>query len=376
MAEIPFNRPFIIGRESEYLVQAVRQEQLAGNGLFTQRCHAWIERNHQAHRALLTHSCTAALEMAALLADIQPGDEIILPSYTFTSTANAFVLRGGVPVFADISPDTLNIDPADIRHRITPKTRAIIAVHYAGIACDMDALATIARDHRLLLIEDAAQAVHARHKDRFLGSIGDLGCYSFHETKNLICGEGGALLINQPQFAARAEILWEKGTNRAQFFRGEIAKYTWVDIGSSFLPSECVAAFLFAQMEHADAITARRREIWHRYYQQLEPLEQQGLLRRPVVPDYATHNGHLFYILLPDGPSRDRTLASLNQQGIQAVFHYLPLHASPMGRRFCRYDLPVTERSARCLLRLPCHYSLIDTEQQQVLDAVWKAVQA
>ena len=282
---IPFNKPYLTGKELHYISEAHARGQLAGDGYFTKKCNTWLEEKTGCHKALLTHSCTAALEMAAILADIQPGDEVIMPSYTFVSTANAFVLRGGVPVFVDIREDTLNIDEQLIEAAITPRTKAIVPVHYAGVACEMDTIMAIARNHNLLVIEDAAQGVMATHKGRPLGSIGDLGCYSFHETKNIISGEGGALLINNPAFADRAEIIREKGTNRSQFFRGQVDKYTWVDIGSSYLPGELIAAFLWAQMEEADSITAKRLEIWNHYNARFQELEALGQLRRPVVPE-------------------------------------------------------------------------------------------
>lgn len=357
---IPFNKPFIIGRELEYITQAVANGHLAGDGRFTKQCQAWIEGATGARKALLTHSCTAALEMAALLADIQPGDEVILPAYTFVSTANAFVLRGAVPVWCDIRADTLNMNEALIEALITRRTKAIIPVHYAGVACEMDAILAIAARHDLFVIEDAAQGVSATYKERPLGAIGHLGAYSFHETKNLISGEGGALIINDPRFIERAEILREKGTNRSKFFRGQVDKYTWVDIGSSFLPSELVAAFLYAQLEQAETINAKRLTIWQAYYDGLSPLAAQGALRLPTIPPDCKHNGHMFYILLPTAEQRDGLMAALKEQGIHSVFHYIPLHTAPMGRK-AQPDvptLPVTEDLAPRLLRLPMYYDL------------------
>ena len=349
---IPFNKPYLTGREFAYIQEAVQAAQLAGNGRFTRLCHAWLERELGAPRVLLTQSCTAALEMAALLADIQPGDEVILPSFTFVSTANAFVLRGGTPVFVDIRPDTLNIDERLIEAAITPRTKAIVAVHYAGVACEMEAILDIARRHALLVVEDAAQALGSTWHGRPLGTFGQLGALSFHETKNVIAGEGGALIINDRRLIERAEILWEKGTNRTRFFRGEISKYTWVDLGSSYLPSEVTAAFLYAQLEHAADITAGRRALWRMYDDQCAAVP---FVQRPVVPDGCVHNAHLFYVLLPAGVDRSEVLATLNARGVNAVFHYVPLHSAPAGLRFGRTGSAMTvtdDRSSR-LIRLP-----------------------
>lgn len=298
MYKVPFNRPFMTGKELYYIAEAKFGNMLAGDGPFTKRCHDWLKKNSHCEKALLTHSCTAALEMAALLLDIEPGDEIIMPSYTFVSTANAFVLRGGVPIFIDIREDTLNLDERLIESAITPRTRAIVPVHYAGVACEMDTIMAIAKRYGLRVVEDAAQGVMATYKGRALGSIGDLGAYSFHETKNVISGEGGALLVNDPSLAMRAEIIREKGTDRSCFFRGEVDKYTWQEVGSSFLPGELIAAFLWAQLEEAERITESRLEIWQRYNTLLEPLEAQGLLRRPIVPEECKHNAHMYYVLL------------------------------------------------------------------------------
>lgn len=297
---IGFNKPYLTGRELDHIGEAHAKSKLSGDGRFTGLCNTWLEQRTGCHKALLTHSCTAALEMSAILADIQPGDEVIMPSYTFVSTANAFVLRGGVPVFVDIRPDTLNIDESLIEAAITDKTKAIVPVHYAGVACEMDAIMAIANRYKLLVIEDAAQGVLANYKGRALGSIGHLGCFSFHETKNIISGEGGALLINDPRLVDRAEVIREKGTNRSRFFRGEVDKYTWEDIGSSYLPGEITAAFLWAQMQEADAITAQRVDIWNRYHEAFENLEKSGRLRRPVIPVDCNHNAHMYYLLLRD----------------------------------------------------------------------------
>ncbi|MGH2475303.1 MAG: dTDP-4-amino-4,6-dideoxygalactose transaminase [Candidatus Limnocylindrales bacterium] len=352
---IPFNRPYLTGKELGYITQAHANGHLAGNGQFSRDCCAWLEGRLGSHKALLTHSCTAALEMAAILSAVGPGDEVIMPSFTFVSTANAFVLRGATPVFVDVRPDTLNLDETKIEAAITPRTRAIVPVHYAGVGCDMEAIMAIAARHDLLVIEDAAQGLLADYRGRPLGGIGQLAALSFHETKNIISGEGGALLINDPRFAERAEIIWEKGTNRSQFFRGQVDKYTWVDVGSSYLPGELVAAFLWAQLEDADAITARRLGIWERYHTAFADLEAAGVVRRPIVPADCGHNGHLYYLLLADLATRTRLIDRLKAAGIQAVFHYVPLHASPFGRSVGRSvgDMAVTDAASERLVRLP-----------------------
>ena len=362
---ISFNRPFVVGKEFDYIQQAIDRIHLSGNGFFTKKCHAWLEEQTGCAKALLTHSCTAALEMAAILADIQAGDEIIMPSYTFVSTANAFVLRGGVPVFVDIRPDTLNLDEAKIEAAITPRTKAIVPVHYAGVGCEMDAIMTIAERHDLLVIEDAAQGIMATYKGRPLGSIGHLAAVSFHETKNVIAGEGGALLINDSRWLERAEIIWEKGTNRAQFFRGQVDKYTWVDIGSSFLPSEINAAFLWAQLEEASSITQQRLMIWHQYHQAFAELETRNQLRRPIVPDHCVHSAHMYYLLLPNLQIRHKLIRRLEACGVNTVFHYVPLHTSPAGRKYGRVygDLSQTEKASDCLIRLPLWVGMSDQVQ-------------
>jgi dTDP-4-amino-4,6-dideoxygalactose transaminase len=360
---IPFNKPYLTGKELHYIAEAHARGQLAGDGFFTKKCNAWLEEKTGCHKALLTHSCTAALEMASILADIQPGDEVIMPSYTFVSTANAFLLRGGVPVFVDIREDTLNIDERLIEAAITPRTKAIVPVHYAGVACEMDMIMATARKHNLLVIEDAAQGVMATYKGRPLGSIGDLGCYSFHETKNIISGEGGALLINNPAFANRAEIIREKGTNRSQFFRGQVDKYTWADIGSSYLPGELIAAFLWAQMEEADSITTKRLEIWNRYHQAFEALETSGRLRRPIIPYNCGHKAHMYYLLLSDQEDRAGFIDGMKKRGFNCVFHYIPLHSSPMGLKSSRLsgNCEITDDLSERLVRLPLW---IDLESQ------------
>ena len=361
---IPFNKPFMTGRELWYIAQAHTNGHLSGDGMFTKKCHAWLEAHTGAHKALLTHSCTAALEMAAILADIRPGDEIIMPSYTFVSTANAFVLRGGVPVFVDIRPDTLNIDEELIEAAITPRTKAIVPVHYAGVACEMDAIMEIARRYNLLVIEDAAQGIMSTYKGKALGSIGHLGAYSFHETKNLVSGEGGALLINDKRFAERAEIIREKGTNRGQFFRGQVDKYTWVDIGSSYLPGEVIAAFLWAQMEEAQSITQKRLDIWQQYHDALAPLEDTSKLRRPIIPAGCQHNAHMYYILLESLEKRSDAIAQLKEQSVNPVFHYVPLHSSPAGIKYGRTSgaLRNTDNLSDRLLRLPLWVGLEETQ--------------
>jgi dTDP-4-amino-4,6-dideoxygalactose transaminase len=361
---IPFNKPYMTGREVSYIAEAHANNMLSGDGPFTRRCQAWLEQTTGCSKALLTHSCTAALEMAAILADIQPGDEVIMPSYTFVSTANAFVLRGGVPVFVDIRPDTLNMDETLIEVAITQRTKTIVPVHYAGVACEMDTIMAIAERHNLLVIEDAAQGVQATYHGRPLGSIGHLGCYSFHETKNIISGEGGALLINDPALAERAEMIREKGTNRTKFFRGQLDKYTWVDLGSSYLPGEIIAAFLWAQMEEADSITARRLAIWERYHTALASLEQTGRVRRPLIPKGCVHNAHMYYLLLNDLDARTSFIDVMRAQGVNCVFHYVPLHDSPYGQKVARTqgELVVTNELADRLVRLPLWVGL---EEQQ-----------
>lgn len=370
--KVPFNRPRIIGREIEYITSAISSGCLAGDGIFTKKCHAWMEQKFGANKVLLTHSCTAALEMAAILADIQPGDEVIMPAYTFVSTANAFVLRGAVPVWCDIRPDTLNMDESKIEELITPKTKAIVPVHYAGVGCEMDEIMEIATRHSLLVIEDAAQAVNATYKGRFLGTIGHLGCYSFHETKNFISGEGGALVINDDRFKERAEIIREKGTNRSKFFRGQVDKYTWVDYGSSFLPSELVAAFLYAQLEEADEITGKRLSIWNAYYEGLKPLADAGKLRLPVIPSHCGHNAHMVYIILSTEDQRDRLMAGLKERGVCSVFHYIPLHTAPMGQNVqpAVPSLQVTEDVAPRLLRLPVFYDLTEAHVMYIVQCI------
>jgi len=343
------------GKELWYITEAHASGHLSGDGQFTKRCHLWLEEKTGSRKALLTHSCTGALEMAAILADVGPGDEVIMPSYTFVSTANAFVLRGATPVFIDIREDTLNLDESKLEEAITDKTRAIVPMHYGGVGCEMDAILDIANRHGLMVIEDAAQGLLSTYKGQPLGGIGDIGTLSFHETKNIISGEGGAILLNNGQFGSRAETIREKGTNRKAFFRGEVDKYSWVDIGSSYLPSDLIAAYLWAQMEDAESITARRLCLWNTYHQALESLEEQGLLKRPVIPESCRHNAHMYYILLPSLERRSHLIEHLKSKGIHAVFHYVPLHDSAMGKQVCRAagDLRHTTDLSERLLRLP-----------------------
>jgi dTDP-4-amino-4,6-dideoxygalactose transaminase len=374
---IPFNKPYMTGKELQYISQAHASLRLSGGGTFTKRCHTWLEQHIGCAKALLTNSCTAALEMAALLLEIKSGDEVIMPSFTFVSTANVFALRGGVPVFVDIREDTLNLDERLIESAITPRTRAIVPVHYAGVACEMDAIMTIAAEHGLMVIEDAAQAVMSTYRGRPLGAIGHLSAFSFHETKNLISGEGGALLVNEKRLGDRAEILWEKGTNRSKFFRGEVDKYTWLDVGSSFLPSEIVAAFLWAQLEEAESITARRLALWDVYHRAFEDLENEGLLRRPRIPSSCAHNAHMYYLLMPSLARRTALIDNLASRGVDAVFHYVPLHSSPAGKRFGRVagTMSVTDTVSDCLVRLPMWLGL-EEHQVGVCEAVIAAVRS
>lgn len=373
---IPFNKPYMTGGEIANILQAHANRQLAGDGEFTKRCCRWLEERTGTRRALLTHSCTAALEMAAILADLQPGDEIIMPSFTFVSTANAFVLRGGVPVFIDIRPDTLNIDENLIEAAITSRTRAIVVVHYAGVACEMDTIMALAERHGLLVIEDAAQGLMSDYKGRPLGSIGHMGTISFHETKNVISGEGGALLVNRPEMIARAEIVREKGTNRSRFLRGEIDKYTWEDIGSSYLPSELIAAFLWAQMSEADNITRRRLGLWHTYHTALQAQEDSGQVRRPVIPPGCGQNAHMYYLLLSSQAERAAFISRLALRGIGAVSHYVPLHQSRMGELCARAhgDMRHTVQSAAQLVRLPLWLGL-EEHMPEVLQEVGLALE-
>ena len=369
---ISFNVPPFTGKEYDYIREAVEAHKICGDGQFTKKCNAWIEEKTGTAKALLTTSCTHATEMAALLADIQPGDEVIMPAYTFVSTADAFVLRGATVVFVDIRPDTMNIDETKIEAAITEKTKAIVPVHYAGVACEMDTIMDIARRHHLLVIEDAAQGIMSSYKGRALGTIGDYGCFSFHETKNYSMGEGGCLLIRDPEKIEEAEIVREKGTNRSKFFRGQIDKYTWVDKGSSYLPSDLNAAYLWAQLELADEINEDRLHSWATYYAAFRPLQEKGQVELPVIPEGCVHNAHMFYLKARDLEERTALIAHLKADGIVAVFHYIPLHTAPAGLKFGRFsgeDVYTTRESER-LVRLPLYYHLTAKDQQKVIDSV------
>ena len=373
VAKIPFSKPFVAGKELYYIAQAVDKLHLSGDGEFTKRCHAWLERVTGAKKALLTHSGTAALEMSALLSGVGPGDEVILPSFTFVTSANAFVLRGAVPVFVDIRPDTLNIDEKLIEQAITPKTKAIVPVHYAGVPCEMDAILAIAKKHNLLVIEDAAQGLQTSYKGKALGVIGDMGCLSFHETKNLISGEGGAILLRDDTLVERAEIIREKGTNRSKFFRGQVDKYTWVDLGSSYLPGELTAAFLYAQFEQAEPITAERRRLVQRYEAMLAPLGARGVVDLPPAGLHEVSNGHMMYCLSKTADERPGILDYLKGQGISSVFHYVPLHSSPGGMKYGRTatTMEVTDSVADRIFRLPMYHGLTEEDQDRVIAALY-----
>lgn len=371
MQTIPFNKPFIAGKELYYIAQAVTMGNLGGDGFFTKKCAELMQERFGIKKILMTPSCTAALEMAAQLCDVGPGDEVIMPSYTFVSTASAFVRMGAKPVFVDIRPDTQNIDETLIEDAITERTKAICVVHYAGVSCEMDRIMAIARGHNLKVVEDAAQGVNSWYNGRALGSIGDLGCYSFHETKNYICGEGGALCINNPDLIERAEIIRDKGTNRQNFFRGYVDKYTWVDVGSSYVPSEICSAFLYGQLEEMDRISENRKSVYLKYRRSLKALEAAGLLQLPIIPEDCQSNYHLFFVVLPSESLRNRLLDEMRARGISAVFHYVPLHSSPKGLELCgRVDLPVTDRISACLLRLPFFHGMSESQQDQVIDVL------
>lgn len=367
---IPFNVPPHIGAEETYITQAVRNQKICGDGEFTKKCNSWLEKRFQAQKVLLTTSGTTALDMAALLCDLGPEDEVILPSYTFSSTATAFVLAGAKLVFVDIRPDTMNIDESKIEAAITEKTKVIVAVHYAGVACEMDTIMDIANRHQLKVVEDAAQGVMSTYKGQALGTIGDFGCYSFHETKNYSMGEGGALVINDPSYNERAEILREKGTNRSKFFRGQVDKYTWVDFGDSYLPSELNAAYLWAQLEQADSINENRLDTWNTYFEALRPLKEAGRLELPHIPDGCVHNAHMFYVKLRDLEERTKFISYMKEQGILCVFHYVPLHSAPAGIKFGRFvgeDVYTTKESER-LVRLPLYYGIKESDIKRVID--------
>jgi dTDP-4-amino-4,6-dideoxygalactose transaminase len=370
--KIPFNKPGLAGSELVYMADAVQRGQISGDGVYSKRCHEWLERELGVARALLTTSCTHALEMAALLLDLQPGDEVIVPSFTFVSTANAFVLRGAKPVFVDIRPDTLNLDERLLEAAISPRTKAVVPVHYAGVGCEMDRILGIARDRGIAVVEDNAHGILGKYRGRGLGTFGALATLSFHETKNLVCGEGGALLINDPGYRERAEILRDKGTDRSRFFRGQVDKYTWIDLGSSYLMSDLLAAFLWAQMEHAAEIGDKRRRIWRRYRQELAGWATEHNAGLPFIPEHCEQSHHMFYLLMPDLRARTALIEHLGSRGILSVFHYLPLHLSPMGVKFGGRpgQCPVTENVSDRLLRLPFYNDLTEAEQQEVIDAI------
>jgi dTDP-4-amino-4,6-dideoxygalactose transaminase len=369
---IPFNRPTAVGKETEYMQQAVQSRHLSGDGQFTKKAHALLEESLGVPKALLTTSCTHALEMSALLLDLKEGDEVIVPSFTFVSTVNAFALRGAKPVFADVRPDTLNIDESKLEALITPRTRAIVVVHYAGVGCEMDAILEIANRHGIPVVEDNAHGLFGKYKGKLLGTFGVMATQSFHETKNFTCGEGGALLINDPKYIEDAEILREKGTNRSRFFRGQVDKYTWVNVGSSYLPSEILAAFLLAQLEEREQIQSRRRQIWETYYKELGAWAEENHVSMPFVPAHCEQSYHMFYLLFPSLERRQAAIAHLKERGIQAVFHYLPLHLSPMGEKYGGKagDCPVTEQISDQLLRLPFYTNMTEEEQLQVIEAL------
>ncbi len=367
---VDFNRPVMMGRELEYMQQAIENGHISGDGPFTKKCHAFLEREFGVRKALLTTSCTHALEMAAILLDIQPGDEVILPDFTFVSTVNAFVLRGAKPIFLDIRPDTLNLDESRLEAALTPRTKAVVPVHYAGVGCEMDAIMDVAARHHLAVVEDNAHGLFGKYKGRYLGTFGSLASQSFHETKNFTSGEGGALLINDPVLVERAEIIREKGTNRSRFFRGQVDKYTWVDIGSSYLPSDLLAAFLFAQFEQHQKIQLHRKRVWELYYAGLKDWANSHDVQLPCIPNDCEQSYHMFYALLPTLELRQKLIAYLRERGVYSVFHYLPLHLSDMGRSFGGKtgDCPVTERVSDQLIRLPFHNSLTSSEQELVID--------
>ncbi len=370
--KIPFNRPCFVGSELQYIRDAVRSGKISGDGIFTQKCQSLIEKKFGVKKTLLTTSCTTALEMASILIDLKPNDQVIAPSFTFVSTVNAFVLRGAVPKFVDIRPDTLNLDETLVRKSVNKKVKAIFPVHYAGVGCEMDEIMKTASHYGLKVVEDAAQGINAKYKGKYLGTIGDFGTLSFHETKNCISGEGGALLINREKYISRAEMVWEKGTDRCRFFRGEVDKYTWRDIGSSFLPSELISAFLYAQLENLDEIEEKRDRIYRRYHDYLKVFERQGYFRLPVIPKHCRGNAHMFYMVFPTRRQRDKMMAGLKKYGVMSIFHYIPLHLSPMGKQwgYRRGDLPVTESVSERILRLPFYNELSVQEQAYILDKI------
>lgn len=367
---INFNEPTTLGCELDYIKDAIARKKICGDGYYTKACHELLEKNTGAKKALLANSCTAALEMAALLSDLKPGDEVIVPSFTFVTTASAFALRGAVPVFVDIRDDTLNLDESKIEAAITPKTKVIVPVHYAGVSADMDKINEIAKKHGLLVVEDAAQAVGSKYKGKACGTCGDMGCYSFHETKNVVCGEGGALLLNREELIEPAEIVREKGTNRSKFFRGQVDKYTWVELGSSYLPSEMVAAYLYPQLQNITKINGRRMELWKRYNEHFKSYEEKGLIKRPYVPAECEHNAHMYYLRFNDIETRTRFISYLKENDVLSVFHYIPLHSSPAGMKYGRVsgELKVTDKVSDTLVRLPLFYGLQDEQFNKVLE--------
>ena len=369
---INFNVPPYVGKEIEYIKDVISKRKICGDGEYTKKCNKWMEEKFHADKVLLTTSGTSALDLSMLLCDLKPGDEVILPSYTFSSTANAFAIYGAKLVFVDIRPDTMNIDETKIEAAITEKTRAIIVVHYAGVACEMDTIMNIAKRHNLLVVEDAAQGVMSKYKGKYLGTIGDMGCYSFHETKNYSMGEGGAIIINNPEYIERAEILREKGTNRSKFYRGQVDKYTWVDIGDSFLPSELNAAYLWGQLEMAEEINDNRLNVWNRFYNAFKPLEEAGKVELPFIPTDCVHNAHMFYLKCKDLNERTTFISFMKEKGVQCVFHYIPLHSAPAGLKYGRFvgeDKYTTKESER-LVRLPMYYGMTEEEQKAVIDSV------
>lgn len=368
---IPFNKPYFTGREIEYMQDAMKLDKVCGDGEYTKKLNNFIEARFGTKKALFVSSCSSALDMAGLLLNLKPDDEVIMPSFTFTSTANAVTLRGAKVVFADIEPQTMNIDPKEIEEKITLRTKAIFVVHYAGVACDMDRITELAKRNNLKIVEDAAQGVNAKYKDKYLGTIGDIGCYSFHETKNYICGEGGAILINRDEeWVKKAEIIREKGTNRSQFFRGEVDKYSWVEMGSSYLGADILAGFLYAQFEELDSIQDKRRQIFEYYYSNLKALEIAGKIRLPIIPEHCNTNYHMFYLIFQNEKERDKAMQQLKEVGIMAVFHYIPLHVSPMGRAmgYKEGDLPITEEYSNRLLRLPMYADLRQEDQEYIIE--------
>jgi dTDP-4-amino-4,6-dideoxygalactose transaminase len=375
--KVPFNKPFQVGNELQYINHAIELGEIKGDGFYTKQCSSFLEQYLPCKKALITHSCTAALEIAAILLDLQEGDEVIMPSYTFVSTANAFVLRGAVPVFVDIRHDTLNIDEARIEAAITNKTRAICVVHYAGVSCAMTEIMALAKKYNLAIIEDAAQALGSFYKGRALGTLGDLGCFSFHETKNIISGEGGSLIINNDKYIERAEIIREKGTNRSQFFRGEVDKYTWVDIGSSYLPSDIISAYLYAQFENIEKINKKRMEIWHEYHNFFEKYEQLGYINRQHIPFDLEHNAHMYYILFSKGLERQKCIDIMKKHGVNPVFHYIPLHSSPAGIKYARFvgSMDVTDKVSGALLRMPIYYNIGHEAMSKVKSAFQACVE-